>query len=890
MLSFCSLHRHLIDHLNAEIGLGTVSSASSAKKWLSGTFLYVRLKDNPEHYKIDGDTPGRNLDERLEHICSKGIAMLEENDLVCSSPKLHCTEFGEAMARYYLQFETMKIFLALSPKSKTSEILSAISHAAEFSDIRFRAGEKNTYKDLNKNTLVKFPIPVNLDASAHKVSLVIQSVLGAVDFPTEDHKHRMEYNTAKAIIFQHAHRLVRCIIDCQLYLEDAVTTRNALMLARSLGAQVWDDLPLHMKQLDGVGLVAVRKLASAGMKSIEDLENTEAHQIEQALSRHPPFGSQIQEKARAFPKLRVSIKMVGEPFIKKGEHVTVKVKAEIGFLNERVPEVFQKKPVYVCLLAETSDGHKVHFARTSAKKLSKGQDVLFTANLSTASQSITTYVMCDEIAGTMRYAILKPEIPPLAFPQPRSAPVKDPKSFPENAPNTSKRRASAIDAKTTGAIDSDEFGDDDLDDADLARAEAGGFVDIDDFEDDRNESGKPNKKKQKTTTATASNEEWEPQQLPNGKWACNHACKNKTACKHLCCREGVDKKPKPPKPKGNKKAADAVPDPKQTQLSMSTKKMPNLPTPATTSVERTPADTQRKTDESREFRDLNRLHNSVKTKTPKVPVLGQGRMGNKASQPESKDSRPRLSFLKAARRVEADEESSDYGTEILDTTGLPGMPVLGSSQPASHMSSPRHPDDIHPADADVYDAMNSDIDQSPPVAEGNGDGLVDFSSYADENDFGQEDTWNFDDLADDDFGLAQLEDTKPAAPSKLGKGNKSKHLFVGYSTDSAAEELALKPKTPGQTYPIALGQHTSVDKVFTPQETLDASQDFPPAPSREEAEYLERILPANDFLVDVAEGAAADEAAEQEDPASDPDSLEMWFKAEFGTEHFNITF
>jgi len=41
----------------------------------------------------------------------------------------------------------------------------------------------------------------------------------------------------------------------------------------------------------------------------------------------------------------------------------VKVKAELSFLNDRPPVYFQKKPVYVSVLAETSDGRKAHFGR-----------------------------------------------------------------------------------------------------------------------------------------------------------------------------------------------------------------------------------------------------------------------------------------------------------------------------------------------------------------------------------------------------------------------------------------------------------------------------------------------------------------------------------------------
>ena len=49
--------------------------------------------------------------------------------------------------------------------------------------------------------------------------------------------------------------------------------------------------------------------------------------------------------------------------ITQGEHVQVNVKAEIGFMNEKAPEIWEHRPIYVCLLAETSDGHKVYFCR-----------------------------------------------------------------------------------------------------------------------------------------------------------------------------------------------------------------------------------------------------------------------------------------------------------------------------------------------------------------------------------------------------------------------------------------------------------------------------------------------------------------------------------------------
>lgn len=98
----------------------------SAKRWLAGTFLYVRLGKNPNFYKLDGDAPDHNLDRRIEGICKRDVGLLQETRLVTSAEKLNCTEFGDAMSRYYVKFETMQGLLSLNPGSKMSDIVSVI--------------------------------------------------------------------------------------------------------------------------------------------------------------------------------------------------------------------------------------------------------------------------------------------------------------------------------------------------------------------------------------------------------------------------------------------------------------------------------------------------------------------------------------------------------------------------------------------------------------------------------------------------------------------------------------------------------------------------------------------------------------------------------------------
>jgi|TARA_R110002003_G_scaffold118_4_gene10543 ATP-dependent DNA helicase HFM1/MER3 len=138
---------------------------------------------------------------------------------------------------------------------------------------------------------------------------MIQAILGAADisWDGENAKHRQQFTTETSIVFKNIGSLIRCIIDCQIYLGDSISIHSALMLERSLGSRTWDDSPLQMKQIDGIGPIAVRKLVNAGIRSMEDLEACDAHRIETLLGRNPPFGMKVLELAKGFPKLRVSL-------------------------------------------------------------------------------------------------------------------------------------------------------------------------------------------------------------------------------------------------------------------------------------------------------------------------------------------------------------------------------------------------------------------------------------------------------------------------------------------------------------------------------------------------------------------------------------------------------
>ena len=383
--------------------------------------------------------------------------------------------------------------------------------------------------------------------NAHKRSLILQAELGGVEFPTNEQyaKYKRQFIQDKNILFSHIHRLIHCVVDCQIHKQDGVAVRHALELARSFSARVWDNSPYQMKQFPQVGLVAIRKLALGGINSIEALEATEPHRIELLLSRNPPFGQKLLDNLKDFPKLRVSIKFMGK-VTSKGRPVIAKIKADCGFMNDKVPVIFQRKPVYICLLTERSDGHLIDFKRISATNLNSGKDFLMSVELLSQTQFITCYIMCDAVAGTLQHAELKPDLPAHLFPQPQDqrrqiAAAQDPRSkmvLPQ-----------VQDGITTSpaTLGDDEFDEYEIQDQDMVDAVTGlEFHDVDNIKAvscQQNLASNP----QHRSRANPEETSWNPEKLENGKWACNHKCKDKTGCKHMCCREGVDKAPKPPK-------------------------------------------------------------------------------------------------------------------------------------------------------------------------------------------------------------------------------------------------------------------------------------------------------------------------------------------------------
>lgn len=297
----------------------------------------------------------------------------------------------------------------------------------------------------------------------------------------------------------------------------------------------------------------MRKLASKGVNSIDSLLASDPYRIELILGKPPPFGNEVLKKVSSFPNLMVSIKEMERKF-RTGKGVTLKLKCEVGFLNDTVPLKFGRALVHVCFLLEDSNGMILDFRRFGARKLENGEDIFLTVELKKPTACVRSYVMCDELAGTTRYAELHlRNVPASVYPKPANAPRA------ASADSGQRLSHSLPKAPDMGPFDDDGVRDEELLAA-ATRSETIAVVkDIDEcmLEMEGERQGKrqsrlANKSSTKSSPDDDDDEDQadikDPVQLDNGRWTCQHLCKDKgIECKHKCCRDGVTKPRRRPK-------------------------------------------------------------------------------------------------------------------------------------------------------------------------------------------------------------------------------------------------------------------------------------------------------------------------------------------------------
>jgi ATP-dependent DNA helicase HFM1/MER3 len=412
----------------------------------------------------------------------------------------------------------------------------------------------------------------------------VQGRLGAADLPQGQSQGfaSRDLSVDRSVIIERMQRVTRCLCECKALDRDAVSLHTALELTRCLAAGAWDHRPTQLTQINGIGPAGMRKLVAQNVRTVRELAEKQAGDIDRLFTRNPPFGKNMSDALEKFPRLTLDATVVGRAGVgrppRKG--VVVNVKACLGYSNRVAPSWISKPSAITFMATETAadapsngstngsllSGTLAFIWRGTTKKLTNvGHELLFEVELSGPHTVIVLHLSCEEIVGTIVSRTLQPGIPAAAFP-PRATRTPSQTESLKHSPTKSVSQQDMDDTDDNLLVEAALRAEADLghqsqatstpilptsrSNPRLAAGHADVFVDVDDV----------------VGAVDAITYDAAPVQLPNGRWRCNHICsgagvtRSGKTCHHKCCREGLRKPPKKTSKKRSREEEQAEPN------------------------------------------------------------------------------------------------------------------------------------------------------------------------------------------------------------------------------------------------------------------------------------------------------------------------------------------
>ncbi|XP_073150697.1 DExH-box ATP-dependent RNA helicase DExH17 isoform X2 [Henckelia pumila] len=298
----------ITEHLTAEIVQATVSDITMAIEWMKCSFLYVRMKKNPENYSIQKGLSGDRIEKHLQEICVQKVNELSRYQMVWTDEDgflLRPLEPGRLMTKYYLKFDTMKHIIQSPANCSMEDVLQIICRAEEIAWIQLRRNEKKFLNDINneKDGRLRFHVlddkgkrKKRIQTREEKIFILVNDCLTG-DPLVHDLSMSQDMNS----VCSNGCRIAKCMKEYFLYKKSYRGALNSTLLAKCLHQKLWDDSQYLLKQLPGIGMVTAKALLSMGIKSFEALSEADPRKIELITGRKYPYGNHIKESLLSLP-------------------------------------------------------------------------------------------------------------------------------------------------------------------------------------------------------------------------------------------------------------------------------------------------------------------------------------------------------------------------------------------------------------------------------------------------------------------------------------------------------------------------------------------------------------------------------------------------------------
>ncbi|KAG8582318.1 hypothetical protein GDO81_008009 [Engystomops pustulosus] len=228
----------LADNLNAEIALGTVTNVEEAVKWLSYTYLFVRMRANPLVYGISHKVFQMDpfLEKHREQLVIEVGRKLDKTRMIRFEERtgfFSSTDMGRTASHFYIRYNTIETFNELFDAHKTEgDILAIVSKAEEFEQIKVREEESEELEHLIDN-YCELPVAGGVENGYGKVNILLQTYIGRGEIDN------FSLISDSAYVAQNAARIVRALFEVALRKRWPAMTYKLLNLSKVIDKRLW---------------------------------------------------------------------------------------------------------------------------------------------------------------------------------------------------------------------------------------------------------------------------------------------------------------------------------------------------------------------------------------------------------------------------------------------------------------------------------------------------------------------------------------------------------------------------------------------------------------------------------------------------------------------------
>eukprot|EP01125_Pyxidicula_operculata_P022548 TRINITY_DN928_c0_g1_i3.p1 TRINITY_DN928_c0_g1~~TRINITY_DN928_c0_g1_i3.p1 ORF type:complete len:2094 (-),score=618.62 TRINITY_DN928_c0_g1_i3:183-5534(-) len=393
-----NLKQFLHDHINAEICSGTISSKQDAVDYITWTYLFRRLEQNPTYYGLS-DASFEEINRFLSEVVDETIQDLELAHCVeiddTDNTSLYPTTLGRISSYYYLHYKTMEIFFSQLNESVSDELLlNILCSTSEYEDLPVRHNE-----DLHNKTLAE-QVPWTVDMSTMdsphtKANLLLQSHWSGIRFPISDF-----YTDLKSVLDQSV-RILQAMVDVAADSGWLFTTLKTIELMQMVIQGYWST-DSTLKQV-GLSEKAIDIFARKGITCIPELLAMPHENIESTI------GGLLSDEAeelfwkaiKELPRVNVETKLddVLEPGAEAELSITLTRISKVsrtGIFAPKFPK--WKEEGWWLILGDANTGELLALRRITFQQKTNSK-LIFDAPTEEGSYTYYLYFMADSYLG-----------------------------------------------------------------------------------------------------------------------------------------------------------------------------------------------------------------------------------------------------------------------------------------------------------------------------------------------------------------------------------------------------------------------------------------------------------------------------------------------------------